>query len=202
MLRFAYIQILLSVLFIPMRADNRLDFFENRIRPVLVENCYECHNSIKQAKSGLVLDYKGGLLKGGDRGSVLSLENPKGSLILKVMGHQIRSLKMPKGGPKLSPEVIKDLSLGPFNIPELEDSEFFMVDLDTGEEIKDVGSFDELKENVEEKLPGVEMAFDEELIENKKEKVDEVSENVISKGLDLDLDLEFLNEDHEKSSEK
>ena len=91
-----------------MRADNRLDFFENRIRPVLVENCYECHNSIKQAKSGLVLDYKGGLLKGGDRGSVLSLENPKGSLILKAMGHQIRSLKMPKGGPKLSPEVIKD----------------------------------------------------------------------------------------------
>ena len=108
MLRFAFIQILLSVLFIPMRADNRLDFFENRIRPVLVENCYECHNSIKQAKSGLVLDYKGGLLKGGDRGSILSLENPKGSLILKAMGHQIRSLKMPKGGPKLSPEVIKD----------------------------------------------------------------------------------------------
>jgi segregation and condensation protein B len=104
--------------------------------------------------------------------------------------------------PPLAPEVIKDLSLGPFNIPELEDSEFFMVDLDTGEEIKGAGSFDELKENVEEKLPGVEMAFDEELIENKKEKVDEVSENVISKGLDLDLDLEFLKEDHEKSSEK
>lgn len=108
MLRFAFIQILLSVLFIPMRADNRLDFFENRIRPVLVENCYECHNSIKQAKSGLVLDYKGGLLKGGNRGSVVSLENPKESLILKAMGHLIRSLKMPKGGPKLSPEVIKD----------------------------------------------------------------------------------------------
>ena len=103
--------------------------------------------------------------------------------------------------PSLVPEVVKDLTLGPFNIPELEDSDFVMVDLDTGEEIQD-GTLDELKESVEEKLPGVEMVFDEELIENKKEKVDEVSENVVNQALELDLDLDFLKEDHEKSSEK
>ena len=39
-------------------AESESEFFENRIRPVLAENCYECHNSIKQAKSDLVLDYK------------------------------------------------------------------------------------------------------------------------------------------------
>ena len=36
------------------------EFFESRIRPVLAEHCYECHNSINKASSGLALDYKGG----------------------------------------------------------------------------------------------------------------------------------------------
>ena len=45
-----------------------LDFFEAKIRPVLVEHCYECHNSSGKAKAKLVLDYKDGLLKGGSEG--------------------------------------------------------------------------------------------------------------------------------------
>ena len=49
---FAFLPVLVTV------GKPELEFFENRIRPVLAENCYECHNSIKQAKSGLVLDYK------------------------------------------------------------------------------------------------------------------------------------------------
>jgi len=89
-------------------SENKSEFFENRIRPVLAENCYECHNSLKMAKSGLVLDFKDGILKGGERGPSISLTNPKSSLLLKVMRHEVNNLKMPKGGPQISEDVIKD----------------------------------------------------------------------------------------------
>lgn len=32
--------------------DERVEFFESRIRPILVEQCYECHNSSKTAEGG------------------------------------------------------------------------------------------------------------------------------------------------------
>jgi hypothetical protein len=107
-LKFLYHVILAFFPAILILADNQNEFFEKKIRPVLTENCYECHNSIKQAKSGLVLDYKEGLLRGGDRGSAISLTSPKSSLLLRVMKHEISDLKMPKGGPRISEQVIKD----------------------------------------------------------------------------------------------
>ena len=110
---FAFLPVLVIV------GKPELEFFENRIRPVLAENCYECHNSIKQAKSGLVLDYKNGILRGGKRGPAISLSNPQSSLLLQVMKHEISNLKMPKGGPKISKEIIKDfeswISAGAFD---------------------------------------------------------------------------------------
>ena len=43
-----------------------VEFFEAKIRPVLVQKCYSCHNSKMPAPKGnLVLDTKEGLLKGG-----------------------------------------------------------------------------------------------------------------------------------------
>ena len=105
--------------FLKLVAESKLEFFENRIRPVLAENCYECHNSIKEVKSGLVLDYKDGILRGGKRGPAISLSNPQSSLLLQVMKHEISNLKMPKGGPKISKEIIKDfeswISAGAFD---------------------------------------------------------------------------------------
>ena len=49
--------------------DADLDFFESKIRPILVANCYECHsveaaNRGKQ-KGGLLLDSKEGMRTGG-----------------------------------------------------------------------------------------------------------------------------------------
>ena len=37
------------------RADSGTDFFESKIRPLLVEHCYECHSGEK-TKGGLALD--------------------------------------------------------------------------------------------------------------------------------------------------
>ena len=100
--------IILTLSFIQLSAFDQAEFFESRIRPILAENCYECHNSINKSKAGLVLDFKGGMVKGGDRGPLLSLKNPKESLLLRVMSHEINNLKMPKGGPKLSDLVLRD----------------------------------------------------------------------------------------------
>ena len=105
-----YLTLIFSSFFLltPLKAINQAEFFESRIRPVLAENCYDCHNSINKSKSGLILDYKNGLIEGGNRGSAISLKDPKESLLLKVMGHEIKNLKMPKGGPKLSESIILD----------------------------------------------------------------------------------------------
>ncbi len=105
-----YLKLLLIffLFFTHLKAVSDAEFFESRIRPILAENCYDCHNSINKSESGLVLDYKKGIIKGGDRGSVISLDNPKESLLLRVMRHEIKNLKMPKGGPKLLDSVIID----------------------------------------------------------------------------------------------
>ena len=107
-----YTLIILSLSVIQLSAFDQVEFFESRIRPVLAENCYECHNSINKSKSGLVLDFKEGMVRGGDRGAVLSLKKAEESLLLKVMRHGINNLKMPKGGPKLPDSIIMDLKNG------------------------------------------------------------------------------------------
>ncbi len=83
-----------------------LEFFENKIRPVLVQHCYECH-SAKSAKikGGLLLDTKEGLLKGGDKGPSVIPGKPAQSLLIKSLKHD--GLKMPPKAP-LSAEIISD----------------------------------------------------------------------------------------------
>jgi hypothetical protein len=45
------------------------EFFEKKIRPVLVEQCYRCHSAqAKKTRGGLRLDTRDGLLRGGDNG--------------------------------------------------------------------------------------------------------------------------------------
>jgi hypothetical protein len=41
---------------------SQLEFFETKIRPVLADSCYECHNSINKKKGKLALDWKDPLL--------------------------------------------------------------------------------------------------------------------------------------------
>src|SRR5687767_7591820 len=44
-----------------------VEFFESKVRPVLVERCYQCHsNTAKQLKAGLKLDSRETLLQGGE----------------------------------------------------------------------------------------------------------------------------------------
>src|SRR5215470_3984775 len=54
----------------PAHADEAgLEFFEKKVRPVLVEHCYKCHSArAKKLRGGLRLDLKAGWQKGGDSG--------------------------------------------------------------------------------------------------------------------------------------
>ena len=88
--------------------SERTEFFESHIRPVLIEHCYECHNSSSSAESGLALDHRAALLKGGDGGPIVVPGNPSASRLLKVLRHEIDGLRMPQGGPQLSPEIVAD----------------------------------------------------------------------------------------------
>ena len=88
----------------------RQEFFESRIRPVLAENCYRCHNSSGNQKGGLALDHREGLRRGGESGPALAPGRPEASLMLGLMRHEDDDRRMPEDGPKLSRTVIDDFT--------------------------------------------------------------------------------------------
>src|SRR3954466_4894989 len=77
----------------------QLDFFEQKIRPVLAAECYECHGSEKQ-KGGLRLDSREALRKGGDTAPGVVPGDPAKSLLLGAIKHLDPDLKMPGKAPK------------------------------------------------------------------------------------------------------
>jgi mono/diheme cytochrome c family protein len=83
------------------------EFFESRIRPILVENCQSCHGSKKQ-ESGLRLDSRAGLLKGADTGPVVEPGKPDESPLIEAIRHA-GPVKMPPKK-KLSSRAIADLT--------------------------------------------------------------------------------------------
>ena len=89
-----------------------VEFFENRIRPVLVERCYECHSAQSEAlKGGLRLDAKAGWEKGGASGSPSIVPGkPESSLLIQVVKGTAADVKaMPPKGGALKAEQIADL---------------------------------------------------------------------------------------------
>ncbi len=90
---------------------SQADFFEERIRPVLVNSCYECHSAkAEKVKGGLLLDNKEGLSKGGDSGEAVLPGDTAKSLLLQVMRHELKdaNMAMPPKKPKLPASVIAD----------------------------------------------------------------------------------------------
>ena len=89
-------------------APEQLEFFENKIRPILANHCLECHSGEKgKVKGGLNMDSKEDVLKGGDTGPALEAGNVKGSLMIKAVTWE-DDLQMPPKK-KLSDEQIADL---------------------------------------------------------------------------------------------
>ncbi|MFN7926997.1 MAG: PSD1 and planctomycete cytochrome C domain-containing protein [Blastocatellia bacterium] len=86
----------------------KYEFFEAKIRPLLITACYDCHTD--GAKGGLRVDSREALLKGGKHGAVLIPGQPENSLLIKAVRHSDENLKMPKGAAKLKDEEIAALS--------------------------------------------------------------------------------------------
>ncbi len=84
----------------------KLEFFEARIRPVLVEHCYKCHAvDAKNVRGGLLLDSKAVALDGGESGAAIVPGVPDESLLLLAMKHE--SYEMPPDR-KLPDSIIAD----------------------------------------------------------------------------------------------
>ncbi|HEX4948004.1 MAG TPA: DUF1549 domain-containing protein, partial [Blastocatellia bacterium] len=90
-------------------APEGVAFFEQKIRPVLVNQCYQCHSAqAKTLAGGLRLDTRAGMLKGGASGEAAIVPGaPERSLLLKAIRYTDPKLQMPMNGPLPEP-VIRD----------------------------------------------------------------------------------------------
>lgn len=83
-----------------------IEFFEKKIRPVLVKHCYECHSQdSKSLKGGLLLDTRDGIRAGGDSGPSVVPNKVDASLLLDALRYE--SFEMPPSG-RLPDKVIAD----------------------------------------------------------------------------------------------
>ncbi len=85
-----------------------IDFFESRVRPILVDRCIKCHGPKKQS-SNLRLDSREAALTGGDSGPSLVPSNPEESLLIQAVAQTHEALKMPPDGklPEASVAIIR-----------------------------------------------------------------------------------------------
>ncbi len=83
-------------------AVEQIKFFEQHIRPLLVENCIKCHGPEKQS-GNLRVDSLSGLMNGGDSGPAIVPGAPAESLLIEAVNYT--SYEMPPDG-KLSEEQI------------------------------------------------------------------------------------------------
>jgi hypothetical protein len=81
-------------------------FFEEKVRPVLVANCFKCHSDQAQ-KGDLRLDSAEAAMAGGESGAVIVPGKPEESLLVEAIKYQ--SLEMPPTG-KLGDEAIATLT--------------------------------------------------------------------------------------------
>ena len=89
-----------------------IEFFEQKIRPVLVQHCYKCHSvqarDDKKLQGELYLDSAEGTLAGGESGHPALVKGKSAdSLLIKAL--QYDGLEMPPAG-KLPTEVVADFA--------------------------------------------------------------------------------------------
>jgi hypothetical protein len=92
----------------PSATAEQRDWFESKIRPVLVEHCYECHNSHEKSESGLAVDARDAMRRGGDGGAGVVPGDPQASRLLLAMRHELEGIEMPEGRPILPARVLAD----------------------------------------------------------------------------------------------
>ncbi|SVD24438.1 uncharacterized protein METZ01_LOCUS377292, partial [marine metagenome] len=84
-----------------------IQFFESKIRPLLVNNCHKCHGNEKQ-KGNLQLISRETILRGGDSGAAIMLGDPAKSLLIEAVKYTNADLQMPPKK-KLGKKAVADL---------------------------------------------------------------------------------------------
>ena len=62
-----------------------IEYFEKKVRPLLVAKCYKCHSAKTQKRGELVLDTKAGWEVGGDSGEAIVPGKPDESLLIEAV---------------------------------------------------------------------------------------------------------------------
>jgi len=87
-----------------------IEFFESKIRPLLVDNCYKCHShQSEKVRGGFMLDTRDGLRQGGDSGPAIVPGHPEKSLLIRAVSYTDKDLQMPPKDQKLADEQIESL---------------------------------------------------------------------------------------------
>ena len=105
-LSFAFALLIGTSFATPLRAaDPPIDdeYFEKKVRPILVANCISCHGKEKQ-KADLRLDSREAMLKGGENGPSLRPGDPEKSAIVRSIRFD-GEIKMPKKGKMKDEEI-------------------------------------------------------------------------------------------------
>ncbi|HEY6167056.1 MAG TPA: DUF1549 domain-containing protein [Verrucomicrobiae bacterium] len=76
-------------------ADDGIEFFEKKIRPLLAEYCFDCHHPDNKIKGELRLDSREGWMAGGELGPVIVPGKPEESLLIKAVRYTDAKLQMP-----------------------------------------------------------------------------------------------------------
>ena len=93
-----------------LSAADGIDFFENKVRPVLVQHCYSCHSGkSKKLRGGLRLDSREAMLTGGESGPALAPGQPDKSRLIEAIDYKNVELQMPPRG-KLPEAALDDLT--------------------------------------------------------------------------------------------
>jgi cytochrome c553 len=89
-------------------STEQVEFFEKRVRPVLVEHCHKCHGP-KDTKGGLRLDSRAAMMRGGDTGPAIIPGEPSDSLLIDAVRYDPDGYQMPPTG-KLPDDAIAALT--------------------------------------------------------------------------------------------
>ena len=108
MIRWSLLLLLPGLAWADKPSPEGIEFFENRIRPILAQDCYECHRTGGKNKGGLALDFRGAMEEGGDSEDLFDFDHPEKSYLIKILRHQEEDMEMPKDGAKLDDQVIAD----------------------------------------------------------------------------------------------
>ena len=87
---------------------SKLEFFEQRVRPVLASSCYECHSTHGKQRGGVVLDHRAGIRAEGSEGPIVAPGEPEESVLLMVTRHELEGLEMPEDGARLRDDVLAE----------------------------------------------------------------------------------------------